>query len=80
MTIHECAIVQAYTGCCMLEGNNANYFYKYLEEIIGRPVYTHDLANKDMQKLIEAKSKPDFIMLCQNVMHDEWSNNIYEKS
>ena len=61
MTDREKAIVMAYTGICMLEGEKINEFYKYLAEIYGRPIYTHELVALDTQK----KSKEDFIKLCR---------------
>jgi hypothetical protein len=44
MTDRERAIVMAYTGYVMLVGNKLCEFYKYLEEILGRPIMTHELA------------------------------------
>ena len=73
MTYRECAIVEAYTGICMLTGNNVKYEYRYLEELLGRPVQTYELANKKMQEIITNKSKPDFIKLCQTAVEgDDW--------
>lgn len=60
MTDREKAIVMAYTGISMLEGDKLNVFYRYLAELYGRPVYTHELIALD----IEHKSKPDFLKLC----------------
>lgn len=64
MTDRERAIVMAYTGVCMLGGRSLLVFYEYLEEIMGRPVWTHELANKSVEEEIKAKSKADFIALC----------------
>lgn len=65
MTVHECAIVEAYTGCVMLTGEKRIYFFQYLHKLFGRPVYTHELATRFMQDEIKRKSKPDFIKLCE---------------
>ena len=62
MTDREKAIVMAYTGIAMLVGDKINEFYKYLAELYGRPVYTHELVNLD----IASKAKSDFIKLCQD--------------
>lgn len=64
MTYRECAIVEAYTGYCMLTGDDTKYFYEYLEKLLGRPVFTHELANPKMHEAIHNKSKPDFMNLC----------------
>ena len=61
MTDREKAIVMAYTGVTMLEGEKLNEFYHYLAELYGRPVYTHELIALD----IEHESKPDFLKLCE---------------
>lgn len=65
MTKRECAIVMAYTGVCMLSGNDIDIFYKYLEKKLGRNVYTHELAAKEMGYKIKEASKEDFINLCK---------------
>ena len=61
MTDREKAIVMAHTGICMLEGERLGVFYQYLNELYGRPVYTHEWVTLD----IKEKSKPDFLKLCK---------------
>lgn len=51
MTKQERAIVMAYTGIVMLTGNNLGIYYKYLEKILGRPVWTHELG----EQIVNAK-------------------------
>lgn len=62
MTDREKAIVTAYTGINMLEGEKFDEFYKYLNELYGRPVYTHEILFLDIRE----KAKEDFIALCKN--------------
>ena len=64
MTDREKAIVQAYTGVCMLTGEKFQIFHKYVEDIMGRPVWTHEMALDSIADEIRAKSKDDFIALC----------------
>lgn len=71
MTIRECAIIEAYTGICTCEGEQREYLYKYLEEILHRPIYTHELANKDIQEEITKASKNDFVELCRSATKDK---------
>jgi len=71
MTTRECAIVEAYTGYCMLQGVNRRYFYEYIEKLCGRPIYTHELAKQEVIDLIQAKAKPDFIELCMKTIYEE---------
>lgn len=63
MTDREKAIVMAYTGKCMLTGIKFNIFHKYIETILGRPIFSHEIAF--LEKEIKEKSKADFIALCK---------------
>lgn len=65
MTDREKAIVMAHTGICMLTGDKWNIFHKYIEEIMGRPVYTHEMGMDAIANEIKEKSKTDFIKLCE---------------
>ena len=65
MTDKEKAIVMAYTGTCMLTGDKFQIFHEYVEKIMGRPVYTHEMGIKAIADEIKKKAKPDFIALCE---------------
>lgn len=62
MTHRECAIVMAYTGTTMLAGDKLKYFYDYVSEILGEPVWTHEFYTRANE--IKEKSKADFLRLC----------------
>lgn len=64
MTDREKAIVMAYTGVAMLTGEKFDVFHEYIEKILGRPVYTHELAFKSVWEQIKEKSKNDFLDIC----------------
>lgn len=64
MTNREKAIVMAHTGICMLTGDKFQIFHKYVEDILNRPIMTHELAW--LEDEIKEKSKADFIRLCTN--------------
>lgn len=72
MTLRERVIVETYTGVCMVTGEEREEVYKYMAALMGRPVYTHDLASKEIQEELKEKSKPDFIALCRTVEEFEW--------
>ena len=59
MTDREKAIVMAHTGICMLTGNKFQIFHKYVEDIMGRPIMTHEIGF--LENAIKEKSKADFI-------------------
>lgn len=66
MNDRERAIVMAYTGCAMLTGDKFGIFHEYIEEKLGRPVFTHELAYDDVVALIKEKAREDFIGLCND--------------
>ena len=65
MTNKEKAIIMAHTGICMLAGEDFDIYHEYIQEIMGRPVYTHELAEKSVMDEIAQKSRNDFIMICK---------------
>lgn len=62
MTDREKAIVMAHTGICMLTGDKFQIFHKYVEDIMGRPIMTHEIGR--LADTIKEKSKVDFMALC----------------
>lgn len=71
MTDREKAIVMAYTGTTMLTGEKFSIFHKYIEDILGRSVWTYELADKSVWEEIKEKSKSDFLELCKNELDDK---------
>lgn len=62
MTDRERAIVMAYTGIVMLAGDKLGEFYKYVEEIMERPMQTIELWM--LHEEIKNRSYKDFCELC----------------
>ena len=71
MTLKERVIVETYTGICMTSSEERNEVYKYMQEIMGRPIFTHELAFKNIQEKLREKSKKDFLELCKNKNKNE---------
>lgn len=67
MTLKERVIVEAYTGYCMTTGDERNELYKYMAAVMGRPIYTHELADEKILCELRDKVKPDFIKLCSGM-------------
>lgn len=65
MTDKEKAIVMAYTGTAMLAGKKLDVFYHYIAGLMGRPIFTHELADKEIWNELKEKSREDFINLCR---------------
>ena len=69
MTDREKAIVMAYTGTCMLTGDKFPIFHKYIEDIMGIPIMTHEIGW--LADAIKEKSKDDFMALCAAESEEE---------
>lgn len=67
MTKQEKIIVSAYTGVLMCDFDDV---HEYIQKKLGRPVFTHELADKDIQKEIEEKTKEDFLEICNREEED----------
>ena len=61
MTYHEKIVVSAYTGYLMCDFSD---MHEYIEKKLGRPVWTHEMADKDIQEAIRNAVRHDFIALC----------------
>lgn len=59
MTIREGAILTAYTGVNLCK--DFSKAHEYIEEIMGRPVFTHELPV--LSKEIKKKSESDFMKI-----------------
>ena len=64
MTDKEKAIVMTYTGVCMLTADKIGIFYNYVEDLLGRPIHTFELADAKLWETLKEKSKEDFLSLC----------------
>lgn len=65
MTLKERVIVEAYTGYCMTTGEERNELYKYIANAMGRPIFSHELADEEIISELHDKVKPGFIRLCR---------------
>lgn len=63
MTHKERVIVSAYTGYLMCDMPSV---HEYIKKVLGRPVWTHELADSKVTAEIKEKCKPDFLSLCSN--------------
>lgn len=63
MTYQECVIVSAYTGFLMCDFDD---MHKYIEEKLGKPVWTHEMGSSEMVTAIRDAVRPDFLALCRS--------------
>ena len=79
MTDREKAIVMAHTGICMLTGDKFQIFHKYVEDIMGRPIWTHEMGIESIANEIKEKSKDDFIALCADESSSEKTKSEWQQ-
>lgn len=61
LTRDQAAIVGAYTG--VLCGPFSD-LHEYIEKVMGRPVLTHEMGDKQTMEQIKEAAKADFLDLC----------------
>lgn len=61
MTQQERLVVSAYTGYLMTD---FRLVHGFIEERLGRPIWTHEFAGENLWEEIREKLKPDFLALC----------------
>lgn len=64
MNRRESAIVGAFTGVLC---GPFDALHEYIEEIMERPVFTHELGDELISQEIKAKSKADFVAMAEAV-------------
>ena len=69
MTKREAAIVTAYTGFLI---GDFHEFHKYAEDLMERPIFTHEFGDKTFMEKIKVKTKSDFV----NIKIEESEDNI----
>ena len=65
MTTRESVVLSAYTG--FMISKDFGKIHEYIEEVLCRPVFTHELASKETHKEIQEKSKKEFIEIINNI-------------
>lgn len=60
MTKQEAAIVSAFTGILI---GNFDDMHEYIEKILERPVFTHELGSSELATKIKMKAKDDFVAI-----------------
>ena len=60
LTKEQSAVLSAHTG--VLCGDFPS-FHRYVERIMGRPVFTHEMGNREVADQIKEKSRKDFLAL-----------------
>ena len=61
MKRNEAVLISAYTGFLLTQ--NLSDVHKFCEELLGRPIWSHEFASDSLQKEIREKCKPMIIEL-----------------
>lgn len=76
LTKEQAAIIGAYTG--ILCGDMID-FRKYAERLLGRPIFTHHIGEKDFWSELMLKSRADFEAIsCEDTSSDMLSERGYD--
>ena len=65
MTKEEAILLSAYTG--YLLAPDFSQVHKFCEDTLGRPIWTHEFADRCVQKEIQEKLHPQIMELVQNI-------------
>lgn len=65
MTKRESLIVSAYTGYMICE--NFGDLHEFIEEVMERPVFTHELASEEFNSELREKLQPQIIDIIKNI-------------
>ena len=61
MTREEAILLSAYTGFLLVQ--DFSDVHKFCEDTLGRPIWTHEFADEDVQKEIQDKLRPQIMKL-----------------
>lgn len=61
LTKEQAAIIAAYTG---ISCGPFHDVHEYVEKILGRPVFTHEMASERIANQIKEASRSDFLAIC----------------
>lgn len=68
MTKRECAIIETFTGVCMCAGDDRRFAYRYAEEKLGHPIFTHEFPL--YAEALKEAAREDFFKLCASSVDD----------
>ncbi len=62
MTEREGVVISAFTGILV---GGFSPLHEYIEELMGRPVFTHEIPS--ISEELKELSKPEFIEICKSI-------------
>ena len=64
MKKQEAILVSAFTGFLLTK--DFSDVHKFCEDLLGRPIWTHEFANRDVQEEIKEKCRPLILAMIEN--------------
>lgn len=68
MTHKEAVLVSAYTGFLLTK--NFSDVHEFCEKLLGRPIFTHEFADQEVQEDISEKCKPMILKMIEGEQND----------
>ena len=68
MNRQEAILLSAYTGYMLLPSGEFGYVHEKIEKALGRPVWTHELAQKEVHERIKVALLPELKILLDNII------------
>jgi hypothetical protein len=63
LTKEQAAIIGAFTG---FTAGPFGDIQEYAEKLLGRPIFTHEFAQKELVAELKEAARPDFFAICHN--------------
>lgn len=67
MNRREAAVLGAFTGVLM---GPFNEMHEYIEEVMGRPVWTHEMGDRAFALELREAARADFLAICENLTEE----------
>ena len=64
MKKQEAILISAYTGFLLTK--DFSDVHKFCEDLLGRPIWTHEFADRDVQEEIKEKCRPLILTMIEN--------------
>lgn len=65
MTKEESLLVSAYTGYMIC--SQFSELHEYIEEVLGEPIFTHQMGSEEFNKVLRNKLKPKILELIEGI-------------
>ena len=67
MTLKEAILISAYTGYMLAPKEYFPNIHKLCQDALGRPIWTHEFADKEVQNAIQDKLRPQILELIESL-------------